>query len=81
VDVRLDENGQPNFIEANPLPGLNPRHSDLPILCRLRGLAYESLIGAIMNSALARYGLESPTPAKNQARRHKVPQDDLAKAV
>jgi len=73
IDVRLDQQGEPGFIEANPLPGLNPRHSDLPILCRLRGISYERLIGSIMHSALARYGLTPPKVAALDA--------PLAKAV
>ena len=31
VDVRLDASGVPQFLEVNPLPGLNPRRSDLAI--------------------------------------------------
>lgn len=57
VDVRVDANGRAAFIEVNPLPGLNPRHSDLPIMCRLKGISYENLIGRIMASALVREGL------------------------
>lgn len=55
IDLRLDKNGVPNFIEVNPLAGLNPVHSDLPILCRMSGISYNELIGKIMTSALKRY--------------------------
>jgi len=54
VDLRLDKNGVPNFIEVNPLAGLNPIHSDLPILCRMNGVSYRDLISMIMQSALKR---------------------------
>jgi D-alanine-D-alanine ligase len=54
VDLKLDKKGIPNFIEVNPLAGLNPIHSDLPILSRLNGISYEELIGAIMYSAKKR---------------------------
>jgi len=54
VDLRLDENGIPNFIEVNPLAGLNPIHSDLPILSRMVGISYEELINKIMKSAIKR---------------------------
>jgi D-alanine-D-alanine ligase len=54
VDVRLDDEGHPSFLEVNTLPGLDPVHSDLPILCRLGGVSYEALIGGIVDSALAR---------------------------
>jgi D-alanine-D-alanine ligase len=54
VDLRLDKNGVPNFIEVNPLAGLNPIHSDLPILCKMNGVSYRELISRIMNSAKVR---------------------------
>ena len=54
VDLRLDKHGVPNFIEVNPLAGLNPIHSDLPILCRMNGISYTELISMIMQSALKR---------------------------
>ncbi|MFW6274618.1 MAG: D-alanine--D-alanine ligase family protein [Spirochaetota bacterium] len=54
VDLRLDSQGRPGFIEVNPLAGLHPVDSDLPILCRLVGISYETLIGEIMSSALER---------------------------
>jgi D-alanine-D-alanine ligase len=56
VDLRLDERGAPNFIEVNPLAGLNPVDSDLPIMCRLIGRPYEALIGDIVRSAIDRIG-------------------------
>jgi D-alanine-D-alanine ligase len=56
VDIRLDERGVPNFIEVNPLAGLNPVDSDLPIICRLAGRSYRGLIGRIMESAVERAG-------------------------
>jgi D-alanine-D-alanine ligase len=55
VDIRQDDNGRPCFIEVNALPGLNPPHSDLPILGRLAGVDYNSLIAGIVESALERY--------------------------
>ena len=57
ADIRCDAAGQPNFIEVNPLAGLNPTHSDLPILCRMNGINYAQLIGKIMSNAVQRYGL------------------------
>lgn len=54
VDVRLDERGVANFIEVNPLAGLHPEHSDLPIMAAKAGMDYRTLIGGIMNSAKAR---------------------------
>jgi D-alanine-D-alanine ligase len=54
VDLRSDGRGQPHFIEVNPLAGLHPTHSDLPILCNLAGVSYRNLIRSIMDSALKR---------------------------
>ena len=56
IDYRLRD-GVPYFLEANPLPGLNPVTSDLVILARLNGIPYERLVGGIVESALARAGL------------------------
>jgi D-alanine-D-alanine ligase len=52
VDIRYDGNGIPNFLEVNPLAGLHPHHSDLPILCSLNGIAYLELMKMIMDSAI-----------------------------
>jgi D-alanine-D-alanine ligase len=54
VDVRMDRFGKMSFIEINPLAGLNPVHSDLPILCRMNGIEYPRLIGMIMDAAIQR---------------------------
>ena len=54
VDLRCDARGEPHFLEVNPLAGLHPRHSDLPILGRLAGLGYEGLIDLIVASARRR---------------------------
>ena len=54
VDVRIDRHGNMSFIEVNPLAGLNPLISDLPILCRLNGMDYQQLIDAILVSAIKR---------------------------
>ena len=54
IDLRADESGIPNFIEANPLAGLHPERSDLCIISQQAGMAYVSLIEEIMSSALER---------------------------
>ncbi|MDD2389926.1 MAG: ATP-grasp domain-containing protein [Desulfobacterales bacterium] len=54
VDVRCDDAGQPGFLEVNPLAGLNPKHSDLLILCSLLNITYVSLIERILSSAATR---------------------------
>lgn len=60
VDLRMDAAGTPNFIEVNPLAGLNPVHSDLPIICRLKDIPFQELIGRILASALKRIGRTRP---------------------
>jgi D-alanine-D-alanine ligase len=57
VDLRCDAAGKPSFIEINPLAGLNPIHSDLPIAARLCGVSYGQLIREILESGLKRSGL------------------------
>jgi D-alanine-D-alanine ligase len=56
VDVRCDAQGRPQFIEVNPLAGLHPSHSDLPMICSAVGMSYRELIGAIVESASRRIG-------------------------
>lgn len=57
IDLRSDRNGSPHFLEVNTLAGMHPTHSDLPILAKLAGMDYQTLIGEIVASAAARYGL------------------------
>ncbi|HSG68189.1 MAG TPA: hypothetical protein VK994_05735 [Bacteroidales bacterium] len=52
VDIRYDASGKPGFIEINPLPGMHPEHSDLPILAHQNGIPYKDLMKMIMDSAL-----------------------------
>jgi D-alanine-D-alanine ligase len=62
VDLRSNEHGIPEFIEVNPLAGLHPTHSDLPIICTTEGIGYDALIGRIMASALVRHNLLDKAP-------------------
>jgi D-alanine-D-alanine ligase len=54
VDVRCDREGRPHFMEINPLAGIHPVHSDLPIICSLLKIPYVALIGRIVASAMER---------------------------
>lgn len=54
IDVRNDAAGNPQFVEVNPLAGLNPEHSDLCFLASFRGYSYQQLIGMILDSFLKR---------------------------
>ncbi len=59
VDLRCDEDGEPCFLEVNPLPGLHPVRSDLPILSGLAGVSYGDLLGEIVKAAAHRWSLWS----------------------
>lgn len=62
VDIRLHENGDPYFIELNPLPSLHPDAS-LMTAAASRGLAFRDVLRLIIRSAALRYGL-AIRPAK-----------------
>ena len=55
VDIRCDRQGVPNFVEVNPLPGMNPVYSDLIILATGLGWKYDDLVGRVMSSAIRRW--------------------------
>ncbi|MCG3125542.1 MAG: D-alanine--D-alanine ligase [Phycisphaerae bacterium] len=63
VDLRADAAGSLFVMELNPLPGLHPEHSDLPIICTAVGMPYVELIREIVASARLR------TPARDKSRR------------
>ena len=67
IDFRSNAFGEPYFLEANPLAGLHPHHSDLPILAAQNSVPYVELIGMILDVGLARYGLART--GKEQERR------------
>ena len=54
IDIRMDARGDPSFIEVNPLAGLHPQHSDLPIICTMAGVSFQQLIHWILESASRR---------------------------
>lgn len=54
VDIRLDARGAPHFMEVNPLPGMHPSHSDLPIIARMHGISFVELVDAVIASARKR---------------------------
>jgi D-alanine-D-alanine ligase len=63
VDVRLDAAGRPQMLEVNPLAGLTPGHSDLPIMAALKGMEYRTLIGEILRCTAARLASEAERAA------------------
>jgi len=63
VDMRSDAAGIPQFLEVNPIAGLHPTHSDLPMLTQMSGRSYDWLIGGILDAAASRLGLAVLRPA------------------
>lgn len=57
TDIRLDKFNIPYVLEINPLPGLDPKESNFPIMAYAAGMKYEDLIEAILMSASERKGL------------------------
>lgn len=60
IDVRLDEKGEPNILEVNPLPGILPKPEDnscLPKAARTAGYTYDELILRVVDEAMIRTGL------------------------
>lgn len=67
IDVRLDERGEPNVIEVNPLPGILPNPEDnscLPKAARAAGYSYEDLLLRVVEEAARRCGLDRLRPLR-----------------
>jgi D-alanine-D-alanine ligase len=56
VDFRVDNEGKPYVLEINPLPSLSSEDVFMTIAKHI-GVTYESLVNRILNSAVARHGL------------------------
>jgi D-alanine-D-alanine ligase len=54
IDFRVGRDGEPYFIEINPLPGLGS-YSDLVIMALMLGWTYEALVNAVLDAAVERY--------------------------
>ena len=60
IDIRLDEKGEPNIIEINPLPGILPNpeeNSCFPKAARTGGLNYSDMINKVLYVAAKRQKL------------------------
>jgi D-alanine-D-alanine ligase len=67
IDVRLDEAGEPNILEVNPLPGILPNpeeNSCLPKAARTAGYSYSGLIHRVVDEAVRRYGLNGASAGR-----------------
>jgi D-alanine-D-alanine ligase len=53
IDLRVDEHGQPLFIEINPLPSFDPEGT-IGLLAEHLGIPYAQLIGRVLEAARAR---------------------------
>jgi len=54
TDIRLNKDNIPYVLEINPLPGLDPKESNFPIMAYAAGMKYEDIIEAILKSASER---------------------------
>ena len=54
IDFRMNEKGEPCFLEVNPLPGLAPDYSDYPFIAESEGFHYHDIVFAIYRTALKR---------------------------
>ncbi|MDD4953539.1 MAG: ATP-grasp domain-containing protein [Candidatus Omnitrophica bacterium] len=54
TDIRLSRDNVPYVLEINPLPGLDPKESNLPLMAYAAGMQYDELIEAILISAYER---------------------------
>jgi D-alanine-D-alanine ligase len=60
IDIRLDNNGVPNVIEINPLPGIMPdptENSSYPKAARAAGINYDEMIQKVLLEACKRHNL------------------------
>src|SRR3989338_8043426 len=58
TDIRLSHDNIPYVLEVNPLPGLDPKESNFPVMSRAAGMGYPDLIKTVLHGALERYGLK-----------------------
>jgi len=62
IDIRLDDGGEPNILEVNPLPGILPNPEDnscLPKAARAAGYSYSALVHRVVDAAAARYRIKN----------------------
>jgi D-alanine-D-alanine ligase len=58
IDLRCDETGAPQILEVNPIVGLHPTGSVMPIIAARAGMNFETLIERIVAHAIERYDKE-----------------------
>lgn len=55
TDIRLDKDNIPYVLEINPLPGLDPKESNFPIMAYAAGMKFDDLINSVLMSAHKRF--------------------------
>ncbi len=81
IDVRLDEKGEPNVLEVNPLPGVLPKPEDnscLPKAARTAGYSYSDLIHRVVDEASRRWDIRTTRPRPVAAPERPAVQADRA---
>jgi D-alanine-D-alanine ligase len=74
LDLRCGADGRPQLMEVNPLAGLHPTHSDLPMLCTALGMEYVELIERIVESARLRINVsDKERGARSEERSKNTP--------
>jgi D-alanine-D-alanine ligase len=63
VDIIFGKDGIPYVLEVNPLPGLDPKDSNLPYIAKRAGFNYAGLMNKILEVALKRYKTKKRTLA------------------
>ncbi len=74
VDFRISTQGEPYVLEVNPNPYLE-KESELAMAAAERGISYTQLIGKIVESACARYGIRAK--AAGESPQAEVPRSTL----
>ncbi len=62
IDIRLDDKGEPNILEINPLPGILPNPEDnscMPKAAKAAGIEYNELILQVLGIACKRYKIKN----------------------
>jgi D-alanine-D-alanine ligase len=65
IDFRVAEDGQVYFIEINALPSLEPG-AGIYAAAALEGLHTDAVLGKVVESAVARWGLKDPRKSRNK---------------
>ena len=56
IDIRLNRNGEPQFLEANLIPSIIDGYGSFPKACQINlGLDYESMVLQIVRLGLAHH--------------------------